>query len=194
MIELKGNDPAPYYGLASNWVDENGKIQSDYHIWVQNRPNHEIEYYGKQKGWMPEWRRKSKWAFKYDNPQAVEDDEEDKPDELFVEPIEEFDPTLVDGEDNMMPDPILTPQDLINQDAYYLGYSKHMIEAHQRYDKKHWWQWWIKREDFPRYPIEQEPVSRDKYGRIYITQEVYEKIKKWDEEIERKKKKSRLWL
>lgn len=188
MANKKGEDPAPYYGLSSTWVDENGKIQSDYHLWVQNRPNHEIEYFGKSKGWMPEHRKHGKWAVRYDNPQAVEEDDEDPVNELLVEPIEEFDPTLIDDEENILPDPVLTQQDLRNQDAYYLGYSKHMIEAHQRFDNKKWWQWWIKEDDFPKYPIEQEPVSKDKYGRIYITQEVYERIQKWDEEIERKKK------
>lgn len=181
-------DPAPLYGLASTWIDENGKIQSDYHIWVQNRPNSEIEYFGKPKGWMPEHRKHSKWAIRYDNKKKMEE-QEFEADEMLVEnPLDEFDPALVDDEDNMMPDPILTPQDLINQDAYYLGYAKHMIEAHQRFDNKKWWKWWIKREEFPRYPIEEEAITRDRYGRIFITEEVYKKIQKWDEEIERKKK------
>lgn len=192
MIELKGNDPAPLYGLASTWVDKNGKIQSDYHVWVQNRPNHEIEYFGKPKGWTPEHRKHGKWSIRYDNKKKMEE-QEFEVDEILVEnPLDEFDLALVDDEDNMMPDPILTQQDLINQDAYYLGYSKHMIKAHQRFDNKKWWQWWIKRDEFPRYPIEEEAITRDRYGRIYITEEVYKKIQKWDEEIERKKK-SRIW-
>ena len=192
MIELKGNDPAPHYGLASHWVDENGEIQTNYHIWIQNRPNNELEYYGKPKGWMPEHRKHGKWAVKYDDPIII-DEPYYSEDEFMVEnPLDEFDPALVDEDENMMPDAILTQQDLINQDAYYLGYGKHMIEAHQRYDHKKWWQWWIRRDEFPRYPIEKEPETRDKYGRIYITWELYEKIQKWDEEIDRKKK-SRLF-
>ena len=188
MIELKGNDPAPYYGLSSTWVDENGKIQSDYHIWVQNRPNDEIEYNDKPKGWMPEWRKNSKWAVRYDEKCVTEEIPGEELNDLLIEPIEETDPALIEEDENILPDPVLTQQDLRNQDAYYLGYAKHMIEAYQRFDHRKWWQWWIKEDDFPRYPIEQELVTRDKYGRIYITKEVYKKIQKWDKEIERKKK------
>lgn len=191
MAYRKGEDPAPYYGLSSSWIDENGKIQSDYHIWVQNRPNHEIQFFGKPKGWMPKHRLNSKWAVRYDNNERIDYEEKEKdPLGLMVEnPFDEFDPALVDDEnENMMPEPVLTEQDLINQEAYYAGYAKHMIEAHQHYDHKKWWQFWIKRDVFPKYPIKNEPVSKDKYGRVYITKEILDKILKWDEEIERKRK------
>lgn len=193
MANKKGEDPAPYYGLSSSWVDENGRIQSDFHIWIQNRPNHEIRYYGKPKGWMPKRRLNSKWAIRYDDPQKNDEEEEkwEDPLGLMVEdPLDEFDPALVedDDDDHMMPELVLTDQDLINSDAYYMGYSKHMIEGHRRYDHKKWWQFWIKENDFPRYPIEKEPVTRDRYGRVYISKEVYEKILKWAEEVEKKKR------
>lgn len=188
MSNYKDKDPAPFYGLASHWVDEKGNIETDYNIWIQNRPNSEIEYYGKPKGWMPEHRKHGKWAVKYDDA-TIPDEPDYSDDEFMVEnPLDEFDPALVDDSENLLPEPKITQQDIINQEAYYHGYAKHMIEAHQRYDHKKWWQWWIKRDEFPRYPIEQEPETRDKYGRIYIPQEVLDKILKWDEEIERKKK------
>ena len=176
------NPEAERYGLPLRYIDENGKMQSDLPEWLLNRPENEIHYYGKPKGWKPKNRRE---------PEKVPYGEFGESD--MENPLDEYDPELADENENILPDIVETDQDIINSMAYYTAVSKQKMEAQERYDKRKWWQFWIREDDYEVYPIEKEPIHRDKYGRIIITHDQLDRIEAWDAEREKKRKLNGLW-
>ena len=157
-ILIEGDSPDKPY----SWLDENGNIKYDWY-WLLNRRKNEVEYYGKPKDYVPK----------------------NKADYIAAG----GDPALFPDEDDVLPDIVYTEQDILRNMIYYIGVGKHKIEANQRNRSRKWWHFWKPREVGPhRYPFEKEYFEYDELGRKIYTEELLARVKAWDAEIEKKKK------